>query len=120
MLGDRGIEGIGIYVARANSPRFDGTPAVASALLVGLEDKIAFVSGVEVPHLWELLLHLLEVMKDCLATPGQLHFGAEVHAYVVVVSKSLIGTHGLHLTSRFSLQNEGSFRPSTPPRSSIK
>src|SRR5882757_9144419 len=104
MLGDGGVERVRVYVTGANSPRFDRAPAVASALFVGLENEVAFVAGVEVPQLGELLLHLLEVMENRLAAPGQLHFGAEVHAYVIIVSKSMIGTHWLRHTLKFPLQ----------------
>ena len=93
MLIERRIERIGIDVSGANPPRLDGAPAVAAQLLIGLQDEIAFVAGIEVPHVGELLLHLFEVMQNGLAAAGQLHLGAEIHADIVVVRERMVGVH---------------------------
>ena len=69
VLIERRIERVGIDVPGANSPRLDRAPAIVAELLVAFEDEVAFVAGVEVPHLGELLLHLLEVVQDVSRLP---------------------------------------------------
>src|SRR3954447_7165127 len=99
MLSHRRVERIRIDITGADSPRFDRTPPITAAFLVGLEYKIALFAGVEVPQLGEPLLHLFEIMKNRLAAASELHLGAKVHAHIEVVGKRMIRIHRLQYSS---------------------
>jgi len=82
-----------IHLARAESLRLHGGPAVAALFLVLLENVVALVAAVELSHRGKLFLHALEVVQDRLPLGREFHLRGQIHVDVEIVGQGRVGRH---------------------------
>jgi len=81
-----GLDRLGIDVAGADAARLERAPAIGPLLFVLLQNHVAPLAAIEIPHGGVGLLQALEEVENSLSVGGQLHFRAQVHVDEEIVA----------------------------------